>query len=113
MIRVTSFFFYTAAIGDGFLPQPESGIIPHAARLKDILDVCDREVCRHLSTPYSRVHACISMRTIPIENPAINHGTVYNLADPTIIRSYGMRETSTESQRTLGAFYPDRGNANL
>ncbi|KYQ48732.1 hypothetical protein ALC60_12238 [Trachymyrmex zeteki] len=31
MIRATSFFFY---------------------------DVCDREVCRHLSTPYSRVHAC-------------------------------------------------------
>jgi len=87
MIWVTSFFFYTTAIGDGFLPQPESGIIPRAARLKDILDVCDREVCRHLSTAYSRVHACISTRTIPIEKPVINHGTVYNVADPTIIRS--------------------------
>ncbi|KYN04110.1 hypothetical protein ALC62_04874 [Cyphomyrmex costatus] len=54
--------------------KPESGIIPHAARLKDI-----------------SVHARVSTRTIPIENPVINHGTVHN----------------------LNSFYPNRGNANL
>ncbi|KYN29850.1 hypothetical protein ALC57_00732 [Trachymyrmex cornetzi] len=81
-------FSFTTAIGDGILPQPESGIIPRAARLKDI-------------------------RTVPIENPVINHGTVYNVADPTIIRSCGNAACTDRISTYVGAFYPDRGNANL
>lgn len=39
--------------------------------------------------------ACINA-SVPIENSVINHGTVCNVADPTIIRSYG--QTPSESR---------------
>ena len=65
VIRVTSFLLlHRGHRRYGFLPRPESGIIPRAARLKDIPDgLRPGSMSTSVSTPRAPgVHACLSRR---------------------------------------------------